>query len=132
MATWTDVRRIARTLPELVEETSFDRPAWKLKKKLVVWDRPLRKSDLKALGDNAPDGPILGVRTADLEMKEALLAHDPDVFFTTPHFDGYPAVLVRLGRIRVAELRDLMIEAWLEAAPAKLAQAFLASRDSGR
>lgn len=116
MATWTDVRRIARTLPELVEETSFDRPAWKVKKKLVIWDRPLRKADLKALGPAAPDGPILGVRTADLEMKEMLLARDPSVYFTTPHFDGYPAVLVQLQRIDLDELKDVITDAWFSTA----------------
>ncbi len=129
MATWNDVRRIAKTLPEVVEETSFGNASWKVKKKSFVWDRPLRAADRKALGDAAPEGAILGVRTTDLEMKEALLAHDPGVFFTTPHFDGYPAVLVRLGRIRAGELRDLMIDAWLGAAPPRLADEFLASRD---
>jgi len=90
-----------------------------------VWDRPLRKSDLAALGDGAPTGPILGVRTADLEMKDVLLASDPDVFFTTPHFDGYPAVLVRLGRIARQDLKQLILEAWLARAPKRVASAFL-------
>jgi hypothetical protein len=58
-------------------------------------------------------------------MKEALLARDPNVYFTTPHFDGYPAVLVRLGRIRVCELQDLILEAWLATAPRKHVKAFL-------
>jgi len=123
MATWNDVSKIALALPGVVEEPwgQLGTKAWKVAKKGFVWERPLRKSDLAALGAKAPTGAILGVRTADLEMKEALLASDPAVFFTTPHFDGYPAVLVRLGKIRVAALRDVILDAWLARAPAKLA-----------
>jgi len=49
------------------------------------------------------------------------------VYFTTPHFDGYPAVLVRLGKIKAGELRDLILEAWLARAPARLADEYLRS-----
>jgi hypothetical protein len=98
-----------------------------VKDKAFVWERPLRKSDLVALGDDAPTSAILGVRTADLEMKEALLASNPAIYFTTPHFDGYPAVLVRLADIRVAELKDVIVEAWLARAPKKLVDAYLAT-----
>ena len=132
MATWNDVRRYALALPETKEVVKHDTAAWNVKDKGFVWERPLRKQDLAALGDRAPKGAILGVRTADLSMKEALLARDPDVYFTTPHFDGYPAVLVRLGRISVSELRDLVVEAWLARAPEGLAAAFLASRKPAR
>ena len=59
------------------------------------------RADLQALGDDAPQGPILGAHVATWGAKQALLADDPDVFFTTPHFDGYPAILVRLGGDRV-------------------------------
>ena len=79
------------------------------------------------LGASAPKGAILAVRTAGLEMKEVLLARDPSVYFTTPHFDGYPAVLVRLGRIKASELKDLIIEAWLARAPDRLVQEYLAA-----
>ena len=113
MATWRDVRRIALALPGASEGTSYGNAAWKVKGKLFAWERPLRKADLTALGDAAPTGPILGIRTADLEMKEALLASDPEVYFTTPHFNGYAAVLIRLGRISVKELKDVLQEAWL-------------------
>ncbi len=132
MATWNDVRRIARTLPEVTEETSYGNGAWKVKKKAFAWERPLRKADLKALGDAAPSGAILGLRTDGLEMKEAMLAHDGGVFFTTPHFDGYPAVLVQLDRINTTELKDAMIDAWLAIAPDKLADEFLATRKKRR
>ncbi|MDQ6943909.1 MAG: MmcQ/YjbR family DNA-binding protein, partial [Candidatus Eremiobacteraeota bacterium] len=76
-----------------MEKTSFGTAAWAVSNKLFVWERPLKKSDLAALGEGAPTGAILGVRTADLEMKEALLRSDPGALFTTPHFDGYAAVL---------------------------------------
>jgi hypothetical protein len=91
-----------------------------VKDKLFVWERPLRKSDLEALGDAAPDGPILGARVEHEGAKQALLADDPDVFFTTPHFDGYPAILVRLDRIGSEDLREVVTEAWLCRAPARL------------
>jgi hypothetical protein len=130
MATWDDVRRLALALPETDEHSSGDgRPGWRVKDKGFVWERPLRKGDLAALGDAAPDGPILGARVADLGVKEALLADQPDVLFTTPHFDGYPAVLVQLERISVADLEELVVEAWLTRAPKRLAKAYLASED---
>src|SRR4051812_7474607 len=112
-------------MPEADERVSRDMRQWRVKEKLFVWERPLRRSDLEALGDAAPDGPILGARVEHLVAKEALLADDPDVFFTTPHFDGFPAVLVRLEGIGAEDLRELVVEAWLARAPAKLAKAFL-------
>ena len=125
MATWDDVRRLALALPETDERRSRELLQWRVKDKLFVWERPLRRSDLEALGDRAPDGPILGVRVEHLVAKEALLADDPGVFFTTPHFDGYPAVLVRLDRIDPAELEELITEAWLARAPKRLVTAYM-------
>ena len=127
MATWDDVRRIALTLPETSERLSRDRPQWRVKDKLFVWERPLRRSDLDALGDQAPSGPILGARVEHLGAKEALLANDEGVFFTTPHFDGYPAILVRLERIDVEGLDEVIVEAWLARAPKRLAKSYLDS-----
>ena len=128
MATWEQVRRYALALPGVVEETSFGNAAWKVNKKPFLWERPLRKSDLAALGDAAPKGAILGVRTADLEMKEALLRSDPRAIFTTPHFDGYAAVLVQLDKISANSLKRLVIEAWLGRAPERSVRGYLASR----
>jgi hypothetical protein len=125
MASWDDVRRFALSLPETEERVSRENRQWRVKDKLFVWERPLRKSDLAALGDSAPEGPILGVRTEHLVAKEAILADPSGVFFTTPHFDGYPAVLVKLDEISVADLEELVTEAWLARAPAKVAKAFL-------
>jgi hypothetical protein len=125
MATWDDVRRIALELPETSEEISRDLRRWRVKDKGFVWERPLRRADREALGDAAPDGPILGARVEHLVAKEAMIADDPSVFFTTPHFDGYPAVLVRLERIALEDLREVIVEAWLARAPKRLAEAYL-------
>ena len=131
MATWDDVRRIALALPDAkLRERADGHLHIEVNGKLFVWERPLRKSDLAALGDEAPDGPILGARTADLDAKEGLLADDPAVFFTTPHFNGYPAVLVRLDEIEVDELEQLALDAWLARAPKRVANAYLDSRGS--
>lgn len=134
MASWQDVRRISLALPGTIEErSSSGHCAWLVNKKFFTWERPLRRSDLDALGDAAPKGPILGVRTEDLEMKEALLTSDPRVFFTTPHFDGYPAVLVQLKKIASKALKDVIIEAWLSRAPKRAVAAFLEdTKTSGR
>lgn len=130
MATWHDVQRLALALPGTIEETtSGGNRAWTVNKKFVAWERPLRKSDLTALGPAAPTGAILGVRTPDLEMKEVLLASNPSVYFTTPHFDGYPAVLIRLGKIGAKELKQVLIEAWIVRAPKRVAKTYLADRD---
>jgi hypothetical protein len=128
MATWDDVGRIALALPETAEAPSRGTRSWNVRDKGFVWERPLRKADLAALGDAAPAGPVLGARVADEGVKLALIADNPDVYFTTPHFDGYPAVLVRLDRIGIAELTELAEEAWLTRAPKRLAQRYLADR----
>jgi hypothetical protein len=125
MATWDDVRRIALELPETSERLSRGLCQWRVKDKGFVWERPLRRADLEALGDGAPDGPILGARVEHLVAKEALLADDPTVYFTTPHFDGYPAILVRLERIGLEDLHELIVEAWLARAPKRLAKTYI-------
>jgi hypothetical protein len=128
MAGWDDVRRVALALPEATEVTSRDMRQWRVKDKLFVWERPLRRSDLEALGPGAPDGPILGVRVEHLGAKEALLADESGTIFTTPHFDGYPAVLIQLERIAPDELAELIVDAWLARAPKRLAAAYLDAR----
>ena len=128
MATWDDVRRMALALPETSERESRGSAQWRVKDKLFVWERPLRKSDIEALGTAAPEGPILGARVEHLVAKEALVADASGVYFTTPHFDGYPAILVQLDLISAADLEEVTVEAWLARAPAKLAQAYLAQR----
>jgi hypothetical protein len=128
MTVWDDVRRIALGLPETSERVSRDVPQWRVKDKLFVWERPLRKADLEALGADAPEGPILGAYVEHLVAKEALLADESGVFFTTPHFDGYPMVLVQLDQIGSDDLREVIVEAWLVRAPKRLVREYL---DSG-
>lgn len=131
MADWDDVRRIVASLPETREDRrKSGQMSWRVKDKSLAWERPLRNSDLQQLGDAAPEGDILGVRVPDLGAKEAILADNGGAIFTIPHFDGYPAVLVLLDDIDVAELEELLVEAWLCRAPAKLVKAYLAETSS--
>ncbi len=132
MATLEDARRIALALPGTSEKVSWGSLHWRVREKGFAWERPLRATDLAALGDAAPRGEILGVRVADLVEKEALVAAEPDVFFTIPHLDGWPAVLVRLEAIEVDELAEVITDAWLDRAPRNLREAFLTERQSSR
>jgi hypothetical protein len=125
IAAWEDVRGLALGLPETSERVSRDRHQWLVKDKLFVWERPLRPKEVNELGANAPTGPILAARVEHLGAKEALLAEDSHVFFTTDHFDGYPAILVLLERIALDELREVVVEAWLARAPRRLAAAYI-------
>jgi hypothetical protein len=120
MATWEDVRRLALTLPETSERVSREQRQWRVKDKLFVWERPLRPKEIETLGADAPDGPILGARVEHIGAKEALIADDPGIYFTTPHFDGYAAILVRLDRIPAEDLEEVVSEAWLARAPPRL------------
>ena len=117
MSNWTDVARLMKGLPGVVRRPG--RREWRVQDKLVAWERPLRRADVAALGAEAPTGPILAVY-APLDIKEVLLAARPEVYFTTPHFDGWPAILIRLPVIRVNELRERLRRAWLARAPKKL------------
>lgn len=128
MATWDDVIRLATSLPGVTSKQSWGNTMWRVNNRGFVWERPLGKSDLAALGDDAPAGPILGARVPDLGVKEALVQGSPGVYFTIPHFDGYPAVLVRLDEIDVAELEELVVEAWLDRASKSQAKAYLDGR----
>jgi hypothetical protein len=139
MVTFDDVARIALELPETEETTSYGNTSWavksggKTKGKGFVWERPLSKKDRKLLTDAGeievpPDEVILAARVEDLAEKEAVLAEHVDATFTTPHFNGYPAVLVRLDRLDEAVLREIVTSAWLAVAPKRLADE-LAGRD---
>ena len=132
MAEWEDVRRIALALPEAREVLSRGRPSWRVRDRGFVWERPLRATDLRALGDGAPAGPILGARVEHLGAKQALLEDDPEIYFTTPHFEGYPAILVCLDRIEFDELEEVIVEAWLARAPERLAREYVEAHLQGR
>jgi hypothetical protein len=111
---------MALALAATEERLSRGHRQWRVAEKLFVWERPLRPGEIAALGERAPSGPVLGARVESLAAKEALIEDDPHVFFTTPHFDGYAAVLVRLDLIATDDLKDLITEAWLARAPARL------------
>jgi hypothetical protein len=126
VATWNDVASIVGELALTSEPSPHD---WRVGKKMLAWERPLRPADLEALtqiGVQAPEGDILAVRVSDEGVKFALIADEPGIYFTTPHFDGYPAVLVKLAEIEVPGLEELITEAWLTQAPKKLVEEFLA------
>lgn len=133
MVTVDEVRRIALALPGVEERAGghTGEPAWRLKSGQIAWIRGPRGTDLRQLdelGRSWPDGPVLGVRVGSLEEKEALLAAQPDCLFTIPHFDGYPAVLVRLDVVDRELLAEIVADAWLLRAPVRVAKQWLAER----
>lgn len=119
MAGWDDVERVATALPEVTEGTSWGNRCWKVRGKTFAWERPLRQKDRADLGEQAPEGEILGVRVDDLAEKEAILATDGP-WFTIPHFDGYSAVLVRLDDASLDQVAELVLDAWRAMAPPTL------------
>jgi hypothetical protein len=121
VATWDDVARLCLALPATSELTSRQGARqWRVRDLLFVWERPLRRSDLAELGDAAPTGPVLAARVPDEGAKLALVAEEPDVYFTTSHFSGYPAILCRLDRLDLDALQELVTEAWACRAPRRL------------
>src|ERR1700736_3232362 len=127
MATQADVRRIALSLPAV--EEGGDRFAFsvrskgKLKGFVWVWmERVVPKKP------RVPNSGVIAVRVANLGQKDLLLSADPAKFFTEPHYDGFPAVLIRLDAVSVADLKVLIAEAWRCQAPAELAQRTKRSR----
>lgn len=123
MASWDDIDTVVAALPETTTGTAYGSRAWRMRKKLLVWERPLRKTDLAALGEGAPDGDIVGLPTADLGEKAELLAAMPEVFFDIPHFAGHSAVLARLEALPVDVLEHLVGACWRRVAPKKLVRA---------
>ncbi|GAA2087173.1 MmcQ/YjbR family DNA-binding protein [Pseudolysinimonas kribbensis] len=122
MATWDDVRELAMALPDVEETTKWGNRTWAVKRGFV-WERPLRAKEIEEVGEQ--EGPILGARVAHEHEKQALLAEDVGVFFTISHFDGYPAVLVRLNRITRRRLGELVVSAWCEVAPHTIVAQYL-------
>lgn len=127
MARQADVRRIALALPQTVE--GEDRFAFSIvagaKSRGFAWVWLERK---EPKGPRLPNNKVLAIRVANEMEKQALLGSDKKKFFTEQHYNGFPAVLVRLAEVSVAELRELLVQAWRCMAPLKLRKAFDAER----
>lgn len=121
MANQKDVRRIAMSLPDTVE--GDDRFAFSVlnkgKAKGFAWIW-LERTDPKK--GRVPNPDVVAIRVEGETDKQNLMAAEPDKFFTEPHYNGFPAVLVRLPAIDVAELEELLIDAWRIQAPKALAK----------
>lgn len=134
MVTIAAVRAIALSFPESFEKVDGHRgeDTWRTKKGPFAWVRVPGKTDLaqlEELGREWPEGNVIAVRTDGVEAKDELIAAFPDIFFTIPHFDGYPAVLVRLDAIDVDQLREVITDAWLLRASATAQKEWLADQD---
>jgi hypothetical protein len=128
MATMADLDELALEMPQATKDVYDDgRPAYLVHGKLFCCHRGQRRDALDPhTGERLDD--VLMFRVADLGVKDLLVADDRGAFFTTPHFDGYPAVLLRipdLARLDRDELQDLVVEAWLTRAQKRIAKAWL-------
>jgi hypothetical protein len=128
MATMADLDELALAMPETTKAASEDgRPAYRVHDKLYLCQRGRRKDAIDP-DTGEPMDDVLMFRVADEGVKELLLSDDRGVYFTTPHFDGYAAILVRtrdLAQLDREELNDLVAEAWLTRAKKGLAAAWL-------
>lgn len=113
MATEDDVRRIALALPETTEKPWYGSPGFRVKDKGFLRIRSEAEGGLVVFAES-------------LEDKELLLASDAEKFFTTPHYDGYPTVLVNLPAVELDELTELITDSWLVKAPKRVRAAYLA------
>jgi hypothetical protein len=124
-----DLDALALAMPQTAKEVSEDgRPSYLVHGKLFCFHRDRRRDAVDPqTGERLDD--VLMFRVPDLDVKDLMLADDRGVFFTTPHFNGYPAVLLRipnLERLARDELEDLVVEAWLTRAQKRVAKAWLA------
>jgi hypothetical protein len=129
VATLRDLDELALSLPQTTKELSDDgRPSYLVHGKLFCLHRSPRRDALDPeTGERLDD--VLMFRVADLDVKELILSDHRGVYFTTPHFDGYPAVLLRIPQLAALdreELEDLVVEAWLTRAQKRVAKAWLA------
>ena len=127
-----DLNELALSMPQATKEVSDDgRPSYHVHGKMFCFHRSRRPDALDpATGERL--GDVLMFRVADLDEKELLLQTRPDILFATPHFDGYPAVLLRIPSLAALgrdELRDLVVDAWLTRVHKRLARAWLAEND---
>jgi hypothetical protein len=126
MVTLDDVAAMAMELPEVTEGERHGHRTWSVAGKGFAWHRQFSKADIRRYGDaTPPDGPILAVRVADLNEKEAVLAAGNKGFFTIPHFDGYAAILIQLRVATKRAVREAILDGWLACAPPKLADEYV-------
>lgn len=125
MATIDDVAAIASAFPEVEERERHGARTWFVGAKAFAWERGFSKADLRRFGNEVPpEGPIVAVRVADLAEKEGVLAAQQKGFFTIPHFDGYPAVLIQLKKVGKRALREAIMDGWLACAPSRLTDSY--------
>jgi hypothetical protein len=132
MATMRDLDRLALALPETTKELSEDgRPSYLVHGKMFCFHRGRRPDAVDPkTGERMAD--VLMFRVDGADAKELVLADPRGIFFTTPHFNGYPAVLIRITDLKQldrGELRDLVVDAWLTRAQKRVAKAWLAEND---
>jgi hypothetical protein len=131
MSTMADLDELALALPQVTKEDDDGRPVYRVHGKLFCFHRGRRPDAVDPeTGERLDD--VLMFRVADLDVKELLLSDTRGIYFTTPHFKGYPAVLVRipsLERLDRDELGDLVAEAWLTRAQKRVAKAWLAEQE---
>ncbi|RFU19394.1 MmcQ/YjbR family DNA-binding protein [Geodermatophilus marinus] len=120
MASWDDVRGIALGLPGAVEEDNGRTRSWRVGARAFAWERLLRRGERERLGDRAPEGPALGLRTAGPDVVDALVAARPGVFFTVAGYGVHPMVLAHVERASVEDLEEALTEAWWCRAPRRL------------
>lgn len=127
MVTLDDVAGMALALPEVAEGERHGHRTWNVGTKTFAWERQFSKADVKRFGsDPVPEGPILAVRVADLDDKEAVLAEERRGFFTIPHFEGYAAVLIQLKLATKKLVQESIVDAWLACAPPAVADEYVA------
>ena len=123
MATWEDVRRIALDLPGATEDDTAGTRAWRVGSKAFAWERVLRRGERESLTD-PPEGPALGLRTADVETVDGLVAARPGVFFTVAGYGIHPMVLLHVERASFEDLDEAITDAWLARASKRLRDGF--------
>jgi hypothetical protein len=133
MVSVDEAARLALDLREVTEGARHGHRTWSVAGKAFAWERPFSKADIRRFGDASPPaGPILAVRVEDLGEKEAVLAAQPKGFFTIPHFDGYPAVLIQLKTVTKRALREAIVDGWLACAPDNLANEYVEQEKARR
>ena len=127
MADLEDVRRISLTLPGTDHEHG-SAVMIKGKYKGFAWTWNERINPKKP---RVPNYEVLAIRTASVDERDGLIAADPEKFFTEPHYNGFPAVLVRLSKIGMDELEELLIDGWRSIAPKELVKEYDANPSRG-